>query len=173
MSTNFSISTSVVRTESSGLRPTFSGSDEQKPVKIFYHIYCNENTKPIVIDQINKITFSGLYEKTQQIFCFITGKQNYISDIAQLIQKCGKKYLVIAVGIDDTSYERFTLLKIREFISPGEKILYIHSKGVSHDNTIQYQGWVPGLPTIKENVANWRTFMEFYLIAKHPSVLNY
>jgi len=148
--------------------------EHQKPVKIFYHIYCNENTKQIVIDQINKIMFSGLYENTQQIFCFITGKQIHIHEITkliQIIQRSGKKYLVVAVGIDDTSYERFTLLKIREYISPGEKILYIHSKGVSHDNTIQYQGWVPGLPTIKENVSNWRTFMEYYLIAKHPECI--
>lgn len=147
-------------------------SDEsQNPVKIFYHIYCNENTKQIVIDQINKIMFSGLYEKTRQIFCFITGQEKYIYEIAEIIQKSGKKYMVVAVGIDDTSYERFTLLKIREYISSGEKILYIHSKGVSHNNTIQYQGWVPGLPTIKENVTNWRTFMEYYLIAKHPECI--
>jgi len=147
-------------------------SDEHKPpVKIFYHIYCNENAKPIVIDQINKIMFSGLYEKTQQIFCFITGEQTYISEIVKIVQKSGKKYRIVAVSVDDTSYERFTLLKIREYISPGEKILYIHTKGVTYNNTKHYHGWVPGLPTIKDNVLNWRTFMEYHLMYKHPECI--
>ena len=139
--------------------------------KIFYHIFCNDNTKQVVTDQINKIIFSGLYENLSKIFCFITGKQEYIQVIINILQKSGKKFQIMAIGVDDTTYERFTLLKIREFIVPGEKILYIHTKGVKHNDNEHYIGWQPGLPIMKDNVTEWRTFMEYYLIHKHKECI--
>jgi len=154
------------------LESTIDGGDlNRQRSKIFYHILCNENTKNIVYDQINKIIFSGLYENITKIFCFLTGKQENISEIMNIVQKSGKKFHIMAVGVGDITYERFTLLKIREHIVPGEKILYIHTKGVNYSDNEHYVGWQPGLPNKKDNVTKWRTFMEYYLMYKHKECI--
>ena len=44
-------------------------------IYIFYHIFCNKYTLEVVKDQINKIIFSGLYNKCTKIYCFLTGEE--------------------------------------------------------------------------------------------------
>jgi hypothetical protein len=119
---------------------------------IFYHIYSSHKTYPIVNDQINKIIFSGLYNKVNKIYVFITGEDEHVEKIKNLIERSGKKFSVEDIGINDKTYERFTLLKIKKYINENDKFLYIHSKGVTNDNP---------------NIVDWRNLMEYFLIYKY------
>ena len=63
-------------------------------IYIFYHIYCNQYTLEVIKDQINKIIFSGLYERCNNIYCFLIGEKNYINICNNYIKKCGKKFSI-------------------------------------------------------------------------------
>ena len=123
-------------------------------VYVFYHIYCNNETIGIVKDQLAKLVFSDLYKRVTSIYCFLTGELTEITVIKELIALYGSKCIIVAEGPGDTSYERFTLQKIREYIKPEDKLLYIHSKGVTDKK---------GVP---EAVYWWRTYMEYNLFTR-------
>ena len=125
---------------------------------IFYHIYCCHVTYSIVSDQITKILFSGLYDEIDCIYCFLAGEENYINHITNYIKNSGKKFKIAEIGINDRSCERFTIHKIKNYISPDDKFLYIHSKGITYNNN-------------NINVYEWRTYMEYYLMNKHKECI--
>ena len=100
--------------------------NEKECIYIFYHIYCNEYTLDVIKDQINKIIFSGLYHKCDNIYCFLVGKKEFINICKNYIISCGKKFSIEDIGINDKTYERFTLLKIKKYIKLNDKFLYLH-----------------------------------------------
>ena len=135
---------------------------QESNIVIFFHILCNENTETVILNKITKIIFSGLYEKCKNIYCFLVGTDNnYIEYIKNIINKSGNKFIVAEVGLNDYSYERFTLLKIKNYIHPGDKILYIHTKGITRYNTNLYS-----------NIIDWVNLMDYYLIYNHSICLN-
>jgi len=124
---------------------------------VFYHIYCNEKTHDIVKSQIVNIVFSGLYRRVDAINCFLVGSQKNINEVEALLKSSGSKFHIAAKGPNDTSYERFTLLKIKDYIQPRDKFLYIHSKGVSKEKS--------------DNIFWWKTYMEYFLMTKAEECL--
>jgi hypothetical protein len=126
-------------------------------VYIVYHIYCNQNTEDIVLEQISRILFSGLYQRVDEIRCYLTGDPTIIKKIRGWLENHGSKFHCIAEGPHDTSHERFTLLKIFDFVKPADRILYLHSKGVKHGKD--------------EGVYWWRFWMEYFLVHKFEECL--
>ena len=70
-------------------------------IYIFYHIYCNQYTLEVIKDQINKIIFSGLYDSCNNIYCFLTGEENYINICNDYIKGCGNKFSIEDIGEQD------------------------------------------------------------------------
>lgn len=126
---------------------------------IFYHIYCNKYTMPILKDQITKIIFSGLYEHVHSIKCFLAGEKEHIDKADAFLKESGKKFVIEERGPDDKSFERFTLNKIPKYITDADHFLYLHTKGVSEKHASN------------ENVYWWRTWMEFNLIQRYEYCL--
>lgn len=126
---------------------------------IFYHIFCNQFTLPVVRDQVAKILFSGLYENITDVKCFLTGEEKYIGPIRSFLTDSGKKFTIVKEGVNDTSYERFTLTEIPKLTTKDDKFLYIHSKGVSERHASS------------DNVYWWRTWMEYNLIYRFRECL--
>lgn len=124
---------------------------------IFYHVYCNQYTLEVVKDQINKIIFSGLYKACNNIYCFLTGDNTYINICNDYIKRCGKKFIIADIGVNDKTFERFTLLKIKKYINTYDKFLYIHSKGITKQNN--------------QFVTDWRNVMEYFLIYNYKNCL--
>jgi hypothetical protein len=138
------------------------GSDKPPQVYIFYHIFCNSNTDTVVRDQVTKILFSGLYDDVSKIFCYLTGKKEDVAIVETFLKTLPKKFVIQEIGIDDKSFERFTLNKIKDIVHDKDKFLYIHSKGVTHTpNEIEGSG----------KVYLWRTYMEYYLIRHYKKCL--
>lgn len=126
-------------------------------IYVFYHIYCIDHISiDIVKDQIIKIIYSGLYDKVDAIYCYLTGKEEIIDFLHKYLSSVGKK-IIIKIVSNDTTYERLTLLEIRNIIKPQDKFLYIHSKGVTKG--------------INQNVWDWRNLMEYYLFRKYELCL--
>lgn len=144
------------------------GGSDTSHTYVFYHIYANSNTLDIMRDQISKIIFSGLYKDATQIYCFLAGENEYVEKIKTYIETLPKKFKLEAVGVNDKTYERFTLRKIGGLVNDNDRFLYIHTKGVA-----PYKGM---MDTEKERVSReciylWRTYMEYYLIANYKKCL--
>jgi hypothetical protein len=133
------------------------GGNQASKTLVFYHIYCNEKTHDIVKSQIVNIVFSGLYRRVDAINCFLVGTQKNINEVEALLKSSGSKFHIAAKGPNDTSYERFTLLKIKDYIQPQDKFLYIHSKGVSKEKS--------------DNIFWWKAYMEYFLMTKADECL--
>lgn len=126
-------------------------------IHIFYHIYCTKFTLDIIKEQTGHILFSNLYSAVDNIYCFITGEPKYMEMCMDYIKVIGKKYKIVETIPNDKTAERFTLLKIKKYIKDGDKLLYIHTKGVTKPDV--------------EAVQYWRQFMEYFLIAKHTNCI--
>jgi len=136
------------------------GSQPGPNIYVFYHIYCNKNTEALVKDQVFRILFSGLYKRVTAIKCFLAGEQDIINKVKGMLQNIGKKFEIVKEGPNDTSYERFTLLEIKNHINDDDKFLYCHTKGVSEIS--HFSGKTPEY----ENIFWWRTWMEYFLIGQ-------
>ena len=145
------------------LRPMKGGNHGK--IYVFYHVYCNHNTAPIVKDQCLRIILSNLYKRVDAIYCFLVGQAEKIAEVESLLKNLGKKFKVAAKGPDDKSYERFTLEKIPEYVKPEDKFLYIHSKGVTDKN------FFTGEDAKKEAIFWWRTWMEYFLMTQYETCI--
>ncbi len=132
-------------------------------IYIFYHIFCNNYTNTIVKDQIDKIIFSRLYKKTKKIYYFLLGSDEERANTNAFIKTYVQKFkipqltnkFVLAAENEDRDkklYERFTLLSIFDYIKPNDKLLYIHTKGVT--KPYDYGDY------------DWRCYMEYFTICK-------
>lgn len=136
------------------IRRTVENSNK---IKIFYHIFCNEFTAKMMRDQVTKIIFSGLYASCDNIYCFLVGnEERYIDECKYIIETSGSKFTLADVGLHDATFERFTLLKIKQYIEPSDYILYVHTKGVTRLSD----------DYLRANVIDWKTYMEYFMIAK-------
>lgn len=128
-------------------------------IYIFYHIYCNDHTLSVLKDQVTKIIFSGLYDRVTDIKCFLAGSKNHMEPIKAFLNDSGVKFKIEGEGVDDASFERFTINQIPKFITGDDKFLYIHTKGVSAKHATN------------DNVYWWRTWMEYNLMYKFKECL--
>lgn len=151
-------------------------------VKVFYHIAAINHWKAIVQviiclpciypflsirsaephyldlvlpqDQMGRIVFSGLYDVAAHVYCFLLGSnQEAIDSATNLLLTWGDKVVVAKTSTGVHQHERFTLLAMHALVNPGDKVLYLHSKGVTQEGN--------------ENVFFWRSAMEYFLIKLH------
>lgn len=130
-------------------------------IKVFYHIYCVPGvTDAIVHDQLTKLVFSGVYRTADHIYVGLVGPDDATLDVLEdRLKMFGHKIQVIARGVGDQTYERFTFraMLTQGLVKPDDKILYMHSKGVTrtaHEHE-------------KHVVWMWRTFMEYEMFTRH------
>jgi hypothetical protein len=129
----------------------------QPAPRIFFHIFCGPHTLPILKDQIKALLLSGLYERVSAIRCCLAGEGGAMAAVKDLLRSVGRKFEIACEAPGDASAERLTLLQLRREVRSGEKILYLHTKGVSR----------PG----NEAVAWWRTWMEWHLLSRFADCL--
>jgi len=126
-------------------------------IYVFYHICCKPGIEEIVRDQATKILFSGLYDRATTIYCSLVGSEMAnLLHIQLVLRQYGSKFVTLGISETDDTYERFTLNRIKGIVKPEDKLLYLHSKGITHHNK----------PS-SLSVSTWRTMMEYFLIRHH------
>jgi len=96
-----------------------------------YFICCIGNYKTIVAEQLATIRRSGLFAKTNMIFCFIC---EYTDEIMPVLQPYMSKLKIISTT--ENLYEKFAIENFREQIPTSSQtyyLFYFHTKGVSRD----------------------------------------
>lgn len=139
---------------------------QKHPIRIFYHIACINNWRSVVRDQFMKIIFSGLYHKTDTIHCFmVIPPYESSEDYTAYVQRFGNKIRIEqTVSTTDPSGcdEWFTLGQMRSYIDPEDRVLYLHTKGVTRFHR----------PEMFPNVEDWRDLMDYHLIHRHNECLD-
>ena len=140
------------KTKKSIKRRKYKGGDEN--IYGFHHICFKNNGQQIFEEQLQKIKDSGLYDRSNKIFCSLLGQRNnYVLP---------DKYEIIYENEKMDVYERPILRYMYDNSSINEgKYWYIHTKGIRH-----YQ-------TPNENpVRDWRNYMEYFIITKWQQCVN-
>jgi hypothetical protein len=125
-------------------------------IKIFFHICAITRVLDVVQNMLRSIIYSGMYDEVERIYCYISGEEDLIYKVIHLLHEYGSKFTVVKAIIGDTSYERLTLEDIHHHVTAMDKILYIHSKGVS----VYHQLHPEYLPCIDD----WTEVMMYFLI---------
>lgn len=130
-----------------------------KPLVIFYHIYCFNHQynkwETTVIDQLQKLNNSLLYDNCSSIYTRIIGNDNDIKQCKVLMNDMKKIQIIKANNHNDR--ELTTLKSLHSFSKENDSyILYIHTKGVTTGKNRREKY------TIKAN--HWRNLMEYFVI---------
>lgn len=133
------------------------------PIHIFIHIALINDWKDILLDQIETIKNSGLYDKCEKIHLGILGNiSTFRNEILEYEIFNDIKFNILYVDNRLNLYEIHTINHIKSFcdtnIDDEIYILYIHTKGVRKAGN--------------ENVTkSWRKMMEYFLIEKYNNCI--
>lgn len=120
-------------------------------IAIFYHLFQAGDWKNILEEQMVKLQRSGLYDAADYIHIGVNGDEPLPWHLAKINR-------IKRNTRDDL--EADTLSDLQEFClaNPDYKVVYLHSKGVSHGKCICIEEWRRYLEYFV--VVNWRTCAE-------------
>jgi len=124
---------------------------------IYLHICAIGNWEAIVKRLLNRIKSSGLYDKIDQLRYSLLGDKNCLNN--EIFRDA--KYINILWSSDLKLYETCTINKIWYDSQEEEfNILYIHSKGVSHNKS-------------ETMITNWVEYLTYFNIDRYENCLYY
>lgn len=130
-----------------------------KPIYIFYHVYCSPagSWKDIVESQINELSDSGLLDYSKMVFISIIGSDIDAEWILEHFSK--NKIRFINRSLSGKCFE-FPCLEYMQKLSFSEEFyaLYIHSKGSSYQQTYPDET----LQKRIRNISAWRNVLMYY-----------
>lgn len=98
-----------------------------------YFICCIGHYKKVVAEQLASVFTSGLFQKTEMIYCFIC---KFNPEIMDILHPFLSKLTIISTP--DNLYEKFALHNARSFLPKSIPfyLYYFHTKGVSRNSHI-------------------------------------
>lgn len=91
-----------------------------------YFICCIGDYMNIVREQLMKLIVSGLYEKSEKIFCFICG---VTENILKLLKPYNK---ILVISTSENLYEKYAINNYKNYIGNNDYYLYyFHTKAVT------------------------------------------
>ena len=146
------------------------------PLYVYYHICLINNWKSIVREQCTRIVFSGLYDKLERIKCYaIDPTEKKSKKCSKLLKSYGTKFV-----LEDSTKcgnEWFTLRHMQETANDDDRVLYLHTKGVTRkrsniyttiQNNMEFKFKIANL---YDHITEWRDLMEYFLICRHAECL--
>jgi hypothetical protein len=147
--------------EEMGITLCDASSDPSIKIYIFIHVCTLDGWKDILIDQLNTIRKSGLYNTCHKINFGILGDCNVVKD--PIFDDL--KFNIIYIDSRLKLYENHTINSIKWMCSNGDinepeaYILYIHTKGVRKAGN-------------SEVTESWRKMMEYFLIDRYKDCID-
>ena len=116
-------------------------------IGIFYHLYQANNWKEVYQEQINSLIVSGLYDQCDIIHIGINGNE----ELPFVLDKMRVQYN------ENKILEANTLQSLWEYCNENSnsKVLYFHSKGVTHYNS-----------QLDISTNAWRIYLEYFVFHK-------
>jgi hypothetical protein len=136
----------------------------KKGIAVFYHIAGISRWKSIVLEHLEILEISELYDQATKIFfCFIGNDEDF--KFLKMLTDSYDKIILTKLSKNVTDYEYPTLLFLQNYIKThDDDVFYFHIKGASYNvkDEKSYKG-----------TNNWRKYMNFYLLTNWKfSILN-
>ncbi len=110
-----------------------------------------------MLEHMSRLLFSGLYDRAEGVYCFILADSpDALAEATQLLQSFGTKVHVAQTSTDMAQYERFTLTGLRAHLAPTDVFLYMHTKGLRHDQSSLNIYWWTFYMQVGLAVSIWR-----------------
>ena len=119
-------------------------------IAIFYHIFQLNNWKEIFKEQISTMKESGLWDASSHIHFGINKSSEF--EVLPAVYDPSKINMIKYNRNNNTEVDTLTDLWYFCQKNPDYKVLYLHTKGVSHIDT-----WAS-----YEAVESWRKYLEFF-----------
>ena len=131
---------------------------------IFFHCYCVNDFATVLMNKFKKIKSSGLYDVANKIYLpvynFYPHHQEFIDDLRNVYSKIELSFISNAQFNSEPDTLNFMLKKSLEY-TENTKLLYLHTKGVSHLH-----------PNMKRNIDAWVRYLDLYNISKWEECVN-
>ena len=128
-------------------------------IVIFHHSYLANNWKEILLDQLDLLKSTELYQNAESIHfgCFSDSIDN-INDFCKIINQFDELRICNIIIHPKNESEKSTLIYMQNICKnlSEKKVLYFHLKGVT--STIRYG------ENLAKNIYSWRKLMEFYIL---------
>lgn len=123
----------------------------------FFHIACMGHYREVVAEIVKEAHRSGLSEAVDELHVYIcSGDDEYKNEVGELLQEFPISKSVKLFSHDTVAdFEYPTLEALYQYCKahPADRVLYIHSKGVSHDTTL-HKYWRRAM--MKYILTEWR-----------------
>ena len=138
------------------------------PIYIYYHITLLNDWKSLLKEQCNRIVFSGLYDRVERIKCYAIDPQDKMKKkCAAFLKRFGEKFVLEKTT--KSGNEWFTLQHVKETCQENDRVLYIHTKGITKQKSHTF--CAVKIPRLSNNISDWRDLMEYFLIRRSSDCL--
>lgn len=131
----------------------------EKDIIIFHHSYLVNNWEDILLDQLNLLKKTELYNNAEQIYfgCYSDSIDN-ICEFYKTINEFDEEKKCNIIIHPKNENEKSTLIYMQSVCKnlSEKKVLYFHLKGVTSMNKNN--------ENISKNINSWRKVMEYYVI---------
>jgi len=131
---------------------------------IFFHCYCVNDYATVLTNKFKKLKQSGLYDAVNKIYMpvynFYPHHQEFIDDLRNVYSKIELSHISNAQFNSEPDTLNLMLKKSLEY-TENTKLLYLHTKGVSHLH-----------PNLKRNIDAWVRYLDLFNISKWEECVN-
>jgi hypothetical protein len=125
---------------------------QSKPIIVLYHLYQTEGWEQLFSEQIGSLYISGLVDAATEIVISVIGNTPI------KIQSQSEKFNIIMRDKGFAEHPTLILARDKAFEYPTARIMYFHSKGISH-------------PT--RNQDQWRMLVQYFTVMRWRDALDY
>ncbi len=125
---------------------------------IYFHCYCFGSYASVLYNKYKKINNSELLKNIDNFYVIVSNAQDRHKDFLQEFSTLSNKIKIINLSnpvFNDESDTLNFILKQSNDSSTNRRILYLHTKGVTHSH-----------PIVKKNVDAWVEYLDLYNIHK-------
>lgn len=163
----------IAKADNIGKFDSFPHKD--KKVYGLYHIYCVNEWKSLVVEQLDAIKNSGLMETTDMLFvsCIYVNESD-LAELTEILAAYALSYKIISSLSKDNNKFEFPALQFVYDLSFKEDfyVYYFHTKGVSYtkDSAVKYPN--TKFEQLSRCSAAWRKMMEHFIFTKYNVAMN-
>lgn len=121
-------------------------------VRVYYHIYAVEGVESIIDEQVSLIDTYFDFPYIMNIGITTTKENQRISQIIDKLYSYNPNYRIRDVRIGGNEFTTLDLIELdKDIIADDDKILYLHTKGASKLEEVNYS-----------NIVDWRNLLMYF-----------
>ena len=125
---------------------------------VCYYMYCTGAWKELVGDHLTRLVMGGIYQACERIHCYAVCAKEEVEGVRQWLAQYGDKFVLEVTA--ESGSEWLCLSHMSTCVGVDDKVLYLHSKGITKHGQESY-------PTTQKMV----DMIHYFLISKFKECL--